>query len=62
MKAGSLQKVQEAESKLRSAEMFLEIAKAGVKRAEIHLRYLGLSLSGCRARLVSTISRMKRST
>ena len=43
LKAGSLQKVQEAESKLRSAEMFLEIAKAGVKRTEIHLRYLGLS-------------------
>lgn len=43
LKAGSLQKVQEAESKLRSAEMFLEIARAGVKRAEIHLRYLGLS-------------------
>ncbi len=43
LKAGSLQKVQEAESKLRSAEMFLEIARAGVKRTEIHLRYLGLS-------------------
>lgn len=43
LKAGSLQKVQEAESKLRSSEMFLEIAKSGVKRTEIHLRYLGLS-------------------
>ncbi len=43
LKAGSLQQVQEAETKLRSAEMFLEIARAGVKRTEIHLRYLGLS-------------------
>ena len=42
LKAGSLQQVQEAEAEFRSAEMFLEVAKAGMERAEIHLRYLGL--------------------
>ena len=43
LKAGSLQQVQEAETKYRSAEIFLEIAKAEVERTENHLRYLGLS-------------------
>lgn len=43
LKAGSLQQVQEAETKLRSAETFLEIAKAGLERAVNHLRYLGLT-------------------
>ncbi len=42
LKAGSLQQVQEAEAEFRSAEMFLEVAKAGMERAENHLRYLGL--------------------
>jgi RND family efflux transporter MFP subunit len=35
--------VQEAEVKLHSAEAFVEMAKAGLERAENHLRYLGLS-------------------
>jgi multidrug efflux pump subunit AcrA (membrane-fusion protein) len=43
LKAGSLQQVQEAESKRRSAESFLEMAKAGLERAVNHLRYLGLT-------------------
>jgi cobalt-zinc-cadmium efflux system membrane fusion protein len=43
LKAGSLQQVQEAETKLRSAETFVEIAKAGLERAVNHLRYLGLT-------------------
>ncbi len=43
LKAGSLQQVQEAQTKFRSAEMFLEIARAGVERSEKHLLYLGLT-------------------
>ena len=43
LKAGSLQKVQEAEAKFRGAETLLKIARAGVERAENHLRYLGLT-------------------
>jgi cobalt-zinc-cadmium efflux system membrane fusion protein len=43
LKAGSLQQVQEAESKLRGAETFLEAARAGLERAVNHLRYLGLT-------------------
>ena len=43
LKAGSLQQVQEAETKFRSAEKFLEIARAGVVRTRNHLRYLGLT-------------------
>ena len=43
LKAGSLQKVQEAEAKFRSAETLLKIARAGVERADNHLRYLGLT-------------------
>jgi cobalt-zinc-cadmium efflux system membrane fusion protein len=43
LKAGSLQQVQEAETKRRGAETFLEIAKAGLERAVNHLRYLGLT-------------------
>ena len=43
LKAGSLQQVQEAESKLRGAETFVETAKAGLERAVNHLRYLGLT-------------------
>ena len=43
LKAGSLQQVQETETKLRGAETFLEIAKAGLERAVNHLRYLGLT-------------------
>ena len=42
LKAGSLQKMQEAEAKFRSAETLLKIARAGVERADNHLRYLGL--------------------
>ena len=43
LKAGSLQKMQEAEAKFRSAETLLKIARAGVERADNHLRYLGLT-------------------
>ena len=43
LKAGSLQQVQEAQTKFRSAEMFLEIARAGVERSVKHLLYLGLT-------------------
>ena len=43
LKAGSLQKVQEAEAKFRSAETLVKIARAGVERADNHLRYLGLT-------------------
>jgi cobalt-zinc-cadmium efflux system membrane fusion protein len=43
LKAGSLQQMQEAETKLRSAETFLEGAKAALERAANHLRYLGLT-------------------
>lgn len=43
LKAGSLQKLQEAEAGYRSAETILKIARAGVERAENHLRYLGLA-------------------
>ena len=43
LKAGSLQQVQEAETKYHSAEKFLEISKAEVERTENHLRYLGLT-------------------
>ena len=43
LKAGSLQKVQEAEAKFRGAETLLKIARAGVERADNHLRYLGLT-------------------
>ncbi len=43
LKAGSLQQVQEAATKLRGAETFVEIAKAGRERAVNHLRYLGLT-------------------
>ena len=43
LKAGSLQKVQEAEARFRSAETLLKIARAGVERADNHLRYLGLT-------------------
>jgi cobalt-zinc-cadmium efflux system membrane fusion protein len=43
LKAGSLQQVQAAETNLRSAETFVEIARAGLERAENHLRYLGLT-------------------
>jgi cobalt-zinc-cadmium efflux system membrane fusion protein len=43
LKAGSLQQVQAAETNLRSTETFVEIAKAGLERAENHLRYLGLT-------------------
>ena len=43
LKAGSLQQVQEAEAEFRGAETFLKIARAGVERAENHLRYLGLA-------------------
>jgi cobalt-zinc-cadmium efflux system membrane fusion protein len=43
LKAGSLQQVQETETKLRGAETFVEIAKAGLERAVNHLRYLGLT-------------------
>lgn len=43
LKAGSLQQVQEAEARFRSAEPILKIARAGVERAENHLRYLGLA-------------------
>ncbi len=43
LKAGSLQKVQEAEARFRSAETLLKFARAGVERADNHLRYLGLT-------------------
>ncbi len=43
LKAGSLQKEQEAEAKFRGAETLLKIARAGVERADNHLRYLGLT-------------------
>ena len=43
LKAGSLQKVQEAEATFRSAETLVKIARAGVERADNHLRYLGLT-------------------
>ena len=43
LKAGSLQKMQEAEAKFRGAETLLKIARAGVERADNHLRYLGLT-------------------
>ena len=43
LKAGSLRQAQEAETKFRTAETFLEIAKAGVARTRNHLRYLGLT-------------------
>jgi multidrug efflux pump subunit AcrA (membrane-fusion protein) len=43
LKAGSLQKVQEAEARFRSAETLVKIARAGVERADNHLRYLGLT-------------------
>lgn len=43
LKAGSLQQVQEAETKLRGAETFVETARAGLERTVNHLRYLGLT-------------------
>lgn len=43
LKAGALQQVQEAETKLRGAETGIDFAKAAVERAENHLRFLGLS-------------------
>ena len=46
LKAGSLQKVQEAETALKSAETALEFAKAEVERAERHLGFLGLDPAG----------------
>ncbi len=46
LKAGSLQKVQEAETALKSAETALEFAKAEVERAERHLGFLGLNPAG----------------
>ena len=42
LKAGSLQQVQDAEGRFRSAEAFLKIARSGVERAENQLRYLGV--------------------
>jgi cobalt-zinc-cadmium efflux system membrane fusion protein len=43
LKAGSLQQVQENETKLRGAETFVEMARAGLERAANHLRYLGMT-------------------
>ncbi len=43
LKAGSLQEVQQAATSFRSAEMVVEIARAGLVKAEHHLRFLGIS-------------------
>jgi cobalt-zinc-cadmium efflux system membrane fusion protein len=43
LKAGSLQAVQEAETKLESAERAVDIGTAEIERAGQHLRFLGLN-------------------